>query len=73
MDIRDQIAVLKERGRLVVRMTKFPAKSEHFEESYCGFTARALEISGGKNVKTERTASLVRNDPYTEFERTWTT
>ncbi len=63
--------VVSEKGRLVMRLSDFPAKSDVFEEMICGFAEKALELSGCKEVHVERVTSLTRGDPYSDFSGTW--
>jgi hypothetical protein len=63
--------VFSQKGKLVMRLSGFPARSEAFEEMICGFAERALELCGCKEVKVERTASLARWDPHADFSGTW--
>ena len=58
-------------GGMLIRLTDFPAKSDVFEETICGFTQRALELSGCVDVEVERICSIVRGDPHSDFKATW--
>jgi hypothetical protein len=67
-----EMSVVQQRkGYLLTRLEHFTAKSEVLEESICGFTEQALELSGAKSVTVERTHSIARGDPFAEFEGKW--
>jgi hypothetical protein len=60
-----------EKGRAVVRITLFPEMHAVIEQRIAGWIDRALEISGGKNVQVEVTASLLKKQAYTELSAAW--
>ena len=64
--------IIKEKCRLLLRLSLFSAKSEALEESVCGFIQLALELSGAQAVQVERIKSLARGDEQTDFEASWT-
>ncbi|MCU0607747.1 MAG: hypothetical protein MUF78_10100 [Candidatus Edwardsbacteria bacterium] len=63
--------VLVEDNRATLQLTLFPVPSEYAELRIAGWTERAFEIHGRKNIRVEITRSLVRGDDCTEFSGTW--
>lgn len=60
-------------GLIRLHITRFPEIDKTTEYRICGWTQRAMEINGRKNVEVEITKSLTTFDPCTEFRITWET
>ena len=56
---------------VIIQLQEYSNPHIIIEASIAGWTERAIEISGGKNVQTEIVKSLTRNDPYTEIVICW--
>ena len=57
--------------KTVLRITEFPEMYNVIEHRIAGWMERAVEISGGKQVKIEITKSLTKGDSYSEFTGYW--
>jgi len=55
----------------LIRVTHFPEMDKTTEFRICGWTQRALEISGCKDVKVEILKSLTNFQPVSEYEVRW--
>jgi len=55
----------------LIRITKFPDLDKTTEFRICGWTQRALEISGCKDVTVDITKSLTNFQPVSEYEVRW--
>jgi len=55
----------------LLRITHFPELDKTTEFRICGWSQRALEIAGCKNVKVEITKSLTNFQPVSEYELRW--
>ena len=55
----------------LLRISHFPEMDKTTEFRICGWIERALEISGGKNVKVEILKSLTNFQPVSEYELRW--
>ena len=64
--------VLVEPNRAALQITLYPMPSELAEQRIAGWTERAFEIHGKKNVTVTISKSLARGDACTEFVGTWT-
>ena len=62
---------IKENNITTISITNCPTPHITMEASIAGWTERAIEISGGKNVQTEIVKSLTRNDDSTEIVICW--
>ena len=60
-----------EKGKVVFRITEFPEISKVVEYRIIGWIQRAIEISGGRNASVKLVKSMCDNNPYCEFEVTW--
>jgi hypothetical protein len=54
-----------------LHITEFPEIDKTIEYRISGWTQRAMEINGCKNVNVEITQSLIDFKPFTEFVITW--
>lgn len=63
--------VLVEDNRAILQISEFPVPSEYAELRIAGWTERAFEIHGRRNIKVEITRSLAKGDACTEFSGTW--
>lgn len=55
----------------VLRIAGFPEHSVLVESRIAGYMERTVEISGGRDVSMNVTASMSRGDPYAEFAIGW--
>jgi hypothetical protein len=55
----------------ILRITQFPEITNYAEKRIGGWMERAIEISGGKNVKVKITKSLAAGDIFTEYQINW--
>ncbi len=60
-------------GLIRLHITSFPEIDKTTEYRIGGWTQRAMEINGCRNVGVEITKSLTTFDPVTEFQITWDT
>jgi hypothetical protein len=59
------------KNKIAIHLLFFPEPHNIVDASIAGWTERAIEISGGINVKSEVTSSLANNDDITEIIFTW--
>ena len=55
----------------VFRIMKFPEMDQLVENRIVRFCQGGIDISGGKNVRTEVSPSMVRKGPYSDFITKW--
>jgi hypothetical protein len=60
-----------EKGRAIIRITSFPEWHAAVEQRIAGWISRALEISGGRNVKVVVTSSFLKKQACTEYLLNW--
>lgn len=60
-----------EKNHAVMRVTEFSELHEVIEQRIAGWMARAIELTGMKDVSIVVTKSLTKGDPYTEFTGNW--
>jgi hypothetical protein len=58
-------------GKAVLRVTDFSEMNRYLENRLGGYMERAVEISGGKDVKSCIGASMTKGDKFTEYSFTW--
>lgn len=63
--------VVAEPGRAVMRIEAFPDADQYIENRIMGYMNRAVEICGGKNVKSRMTSQISKGAKFTEYEITW--
>ena len=59
------------KNKIAIHLISFPEPHAIIDASIAGWTERAIEISGGLNVKSEVTRSLIKNDEITEIVFWW--
>lgn len=57
--------------RVSSKITEFADPHYVAENRIMGWTERAMELSGAKEIKVELTKTMTAGDPYTEFITTW--
>ena len=60
-----------ERGKATVRIVEFPDIDKTIEYRIGGWMQRGLEMNGCTDVKVEVVRSLMKGDPYTEYQLTY--
>jgi len=60
-----------EKRQAVFRIVEFSEISKVIEYRITGWIERAIEINGGMNVSVKLVKSMCDNNPYCEFEVTW--
>lgn len=65
------IPVSEDEKKFVVHITKFPEPSPYVEYRIGGWAEKAVEISGGRNVKVQMPHSLTKGAAYTEIVIQW--
>jgi hypothetical protein len=58
-------------GKAVLRVTDFSEMNVYLENRLGGYMERAVEISGGKEVRSSVNASMTKGSPFTEYSYSW--
>ncbi|MFW5686427.1 MAG: hypothetical protein ACOC0O_07235 [Spirochaetota bacterium] len=62
---------VNEKGRAIVRVTRFDEPHLVVDYRIQGWMEKALEVSGCSNIRVRIRKSMARSDEVTEFEGTW--
>lgn len=68
-----RVEIVKEgKNQVLVKLLEFPTTDPYVEHRIVGYTERATELSGSRNLKTVFVSSAHKGDRYTSVRQSWT-